>query len=522
MSTEFPVRQTSIQAARQDRDSGLGRPLVRLDGCAVRLAGRVILADVRLTLRAGQGLAVLGGNGAGKSTLLRLLRGDVWPTDPDCRAFYDPDEPGATSPSSSPIGFRERTALVSAEQAEEYRRLDHPLTGRECALTGLTNSRFLSGSIDPEHLARAEGLFRELGAEDLLERSVAIMSEGQAKTVLLVRALGLRPSVLFLDEAFDGLDAARRARAVDLAAELVAAGATLVQATHRPEELVPGLAMGLVLEGGRLAHAGELAAAVAIHAGGRCAWPGADKTGRPPEASGGPSRELPALPEPIVELRHVSVSLAGNPVLRDVNFALCPGEGWAVVGPNGAGKSTLLKVLTGDLHPLPGGLVLRGGRAGPHDLWQVRREVGCVSAEMQAWHDPDVAGLDAVASGFHGSVGLHVQAGPGEAEAAMELLERAGLAGLAGERLGRMSFGQRRKLMILRALIHKPKALLLDEPLSGLDLASREEVLIFLQSLLRSGMALVMVTHHEGDLPDGLDGVLRMEAGRLESSHGQG
>lgn len=103
----------------------------------------------------------------------------------------------------------------------------------------------------------------------------------------------------------------------------------------------------------------------------------------------------------------------------------------------------------------------------------------------------------------------------------MDLLKGSGLRELAGRRLERMSFGQRRKLMILRAMVHRPLALLLDEPLSGLDLASREEVRIFLEGLRTAGVALVIVSHHEQDLPRRLDGQLRLETGRLLAGRGK-
>ncbi len=487
-----------------------GSPLVRLDGCTVRSGGSDILADVSLILRQGQGWAILGGNGAGKSTLLKLLRGDLWPVNPDCRLFF-----GEDGPCSSPIGFRERTAIVSAELTEEYRRLEFPLSGRECALTGLWGSRFLAGNVSADHLARAESLFRVLGLDELLERPMSDMSEGQAKAVLLVRGLMAKPRILFLDEAFDGLDAARRVLAMRLVAELAEQGVCVVQATHRPDEIVAGLGMGLLLEHGRVAFAGELSEALDAYAGRDSSWP---RVADGEAAQSVASAAKPAAP--IVELRNVSVTIAGRLVLRNVNFALRPGEQWGLIGPNGAGKSTLLKLLAGDLHPMPGGEVLRHGQPGPHDLWQVRREIGYVSAELQACYEPAATALEAVISGMRGSVGLYAPPAQDEATAGLNLLSGAGMRVLADRRLERMSFGQRRKLMILRAMIHRPCALLLDEPLSGLDLASREEVLIFLEGLRAAGVALVIVSHHEQDLPRRLDGRLRLEAGRIRADRG--
>jgi len=512
------LKQTTNPRGATNESETRSAPLVRLAGCSVRAGGKLLLHDVRLTLRAGQGLAVLGGNGAGKSTLLRLLRGETWPGEAGCRMFFQEQRP-----SASPIGFRERTAVVSAELAEAYMRLEHPLTGRECGLSGFTDSRFVTGPV-PAHggepLERVERLFRDLDAEELLERPMAAMSEGQARLALLVRALVGRPVALFLDEAFDGLDAARRNAAMRLASSLAAAGTTIIQATHRLDELVPGLRRGVLLEQGRLVFSGGLEQALGVYRHQHSCWPTMD--GAPNEPNGpdvAPSasacRHIQAVQTPSIELRHVSVNLTGRTVLRDVSLALRPGERMAVVGPNGSGKSTLLKILAGDLHPLPGGLVLRWGRPGPHDLWQVRREVGYVSAELQAGYHPEATALEVVLSGFHGSVGLYARPEAWQEGRAMALLSGAGLQALADRRLTGMSHGQRRKLMILRAMAPGPRVLLLDEPMSGLDLASRQEVRAFLTGLRALDVAMVMVSHHEADLPPGLNSVLTLDQGSV-------
>ncbi|MFY3742352.1 ATP-binding cassette domain-containing protein [Anaeromyxobacter sp. Red801] len=472
------------------------RPLVTLDRVDVRLGGVPVLADVTLALHAGEGLAVLGGNGAGKSTLLRLLRGELWP-DPrgGRRLFHGPD--GAFE---SPIGARERFARVAPEAQDAYLRNDWDLPVEAVIRSGFFDALWPSEAATPEQSRRVREVARALGVEGLLGRSVLELSRGEGRRVLLARALAPRPEALFLDEACDGLDAPARAGLLETVSAIARGGVAVVMATHRPEELVPELGRVVRLEGGRIAWEGDRAAALA--GAGEAAPPS-----RAPRRGAGPRAAL-------FQLRGATVLVDGRAVLDGVDWTVRAGERWSVTGPNGAGKSTLLRLLAGEEQPARGAVdrLGLGPRASAEDL---RGRVGLVSPELQARHRFDARAADVVLSGFAGTVGLAVEPTARERALAAAAAERLGVTPLLERHVLSLSYGELRKVLIARALAPAPRALLLDEPLAGLDPAARAWVLRVLDELGAAGTAIVAVSHHADELPGAVDGRARLEAGRL-------
>jgi len=195
-----------------------------------------------------------------------------------------------------------------------------------------------------------------------------------------------------------------------------------------------------------------------------------------------------------------------------------------VLGPNGAGKSTLLSLLAGSIWPSavdgPPGLVEYGFAAPGENVDDVRRRIGVVSAALQAGFPYDLRVEEAVATGLDGS--LDVFAEPDAANRALvaRWLEFFELAKLAGRRVRSLSRGQFRRVLLARALAGSPALLILDEPMAGLDQRARGAARDLFDRLAALGVPLVMVTHHEADLPGRfLSGqssrVLALRAGRV-------
>ncbi len=496
-----------------------GAPLVTLDRVDVRLGDAAVLSDVSLSLHAGDGLGVLGANGSGKSTLLRLLRGEVWPhpSSPGRRLFHGPD--GAFE---SPIGVRERLALVAPEAQDAYLRRDWELPVEVVIRSGFSDAVWPSEAATPAQAARVRQVAEELGIGHLLGRTVTTLSRGEGRKVLLARALAPDPAALLLDEACDGLDAPSREAFLALVSAIARRGTAVVMATHRPEELVPELGRVIRLEGGRVAGEAGRAPGSLLPGGLAAVLPGGPPAvlpGGPPAAPGaaqaGPGRGAGAPAGPVLfDLRGVTVRVDGRAVLAGVDWTVRAGERWVVAGPNGAGKSTLLRLLLGEEQPAAGTIdrLGLGPRAGADDL---RGRVGVVSPELQARHRADASGLEVVLSGFAGSVGLAEPPTAAQRAAASAAIERLGIGHLAARRIHALSYGELRKLLLARALAPGPAALLLDEPLAGLDAASRAFVLGVADQAVAGGTAVVAVTHHLDERSPGAGGVLRLEGGRV-------
>jgi iron complex transport system ATP-binding protein len=213
-----------------------------------------------------------------------------------------------------------------------------------------------------------------------------------------------------------------------------------------------------------------------------------------------------------LELRGVNVARGERVVLHDVNLTIRTGEHVAILGPNGCGKSTLIMAMTCQVYPM-----VRIFGLERWYLTQLRRHFGVVGAELPGERTAVTSGIDAVTAGFFSAStlwpNLHVTAEM--RERAWEALERMEATHLAQQLVGEMSAGEKRRIVIARALVHRPKQLLLDEPSNALDLAAQRELRETLRRLAREGTGLVLVTHHLGDILPEIERVILMRAGRI-------
>jgi manganese/iron transport system ATP-binding protein len=190
-------------------------------------------------------------------------------------------------------------------------------------------------------------------------------------------------------------------------------------------------------------------------------------------------------------MAHVTVRYDNNraPALDDISFTLQAGEQVAVVGPNGAGKSTLLKLIAGLLQPSEGQVEVYGHGAKGHTC------IGYVPQRSQVdWHFP-VTVEEVVLMGRVARMGLFHHAGRRDWQIARASLEQVGIADLAGRQIGELSGGQQQRVFIARALAQEAALLLMDEPLTGLDIPSQEAILAILENLRGLGITVLLSTH---------------------------
>ncbi|MBK1882656.1 ATP-binding cassette domain-containing protein [Luteolibacter pohnpeiensis] len=221
---------------------------------------------------------------------------------------------------------------------------------------------------------------------------------------------------------------------------------------------------------------------------------------------------------PFFEIRNARVWRGETLALDDFSLSICAGESLAILGPNGAGKSTFLKLLTGEVRAESG----RGSecRLFGEELWsleELRHRIGVVMPEEVARFDPEELAGDAVLSSLRGAYGRTkwMRFSPADRVAAMDAMERMGVANLAKREFGSLSSGERRRFLIARALVHQPEVLVLDEPSTALDFAASLQLSGLLQQLLEDGRALVLVTHHPGEIPPAMNRVVLLDHGKV-------
>jgi iron complex transport system ATP-binding protein len=228
----------------------------------------------------------------------------------------------------------------------------------------------------------------------------------------------------------------------------------------------------------------------------------------------------------LLELNDASVVLGGTRVLDRLTLSIRVGEHTAILGPNGAGKSTLIKLLTLQQYPLAEEGCTSPIRIFGQDRWDVfelRSKLGIVSADL---HDRFVhgnsngvvTGLDAVVSGFFATHGLfaHQRVTDAMRRRGMAALERVDAPRLARATLDTMSTGEARRVLIARALVHEPSALVLDEPTRGLDVVSRHHFMEHVRAVARQGTTILLVTHHIDEIIPEIGRVVLLRRGRID------
>jgi iron complex transport system ATP-binding protein len=222
-------------------------------------------------------------------------------------------------------------------------------------------------------------------------------------------------------------------------------------------------------------------------------------------------------------MQNVNVARGDRIVLHDINLGIRTGEHVAILGPNGCGKSTLILTMSCQIYPIvQEGMHVRIFGRERWDLTQLRKHFGIVSAGTRGLELPGertavTTGLDAVIAGFFSAStlwpNLHVTAEM--RERAVESLERMEALHLQDQLVGEMSAGEKRRILIARALVHRPHQLLLDEPSNALDLAAQRGLRQTLRRLAAEGTGLVLVTHHLGDILPEIDRIILMRQGRI-------
>lgn len=217
----------------------------------------------------------------------------------------------------------------------------------------------------------------------------------------------------------------------------------------------------------------------------------------------------------MIEVRHLSKSFDGIPVLKDINLHIDKGEVVTIIGPSGSGKSTLLRCLNLLEKPDGGSIVFDGQDIlhGKVKIEEIRKRACMVFQHFNLFRNMTV--LQNVT--YAPRVVNHLSKKEAD-EKAMQLLEKVGLSDKAQQYPSRLSGGQKQRVAIARALAMNPEVLLLDEPTSALDPEMVKEVLDVIRQLAGTGITMVLVTHEMGFAKDVSDVVHFMDSGVLIES----
>src|SRR4029077_19858009 len=225
-----------------------------------------------------------------------------------------------------------------------------------------------------------------------------------------------------------------------------------------------------------------------------------------------------ALRPPLLDFRGLRVMRGQKIALDDFNLRIGADEHVAILGPNGCGKSTLIKTITRECYPMAreeASMSILGEET--WDVFALRARLGIVSNDLMLSCTGDACGRDVVLSGFFSSISIFSNhtVDARHREMADAALEGLNIAHLADRPVCEMSSGEARRVLIARALVHKPGALLFDEPCNSLDLSAQQSLRQTMRALANSGTAILLVTHELADIVPEIQRVVLMDRGRV-------
>lgn len=392
-------------------------------------------------------VAVVGHNGAGKSTLARVISGRT----PTAGEVW---RPGAVG-----LGMPGGTAMIGQRP--------------ETTVLGLAVGDDLAWGVPDMTPERSQVVLRRVGLEVDLDTETSRMSGGQLQRLAVASALVRDPALLVSDESTAMIDAAGRDGLMRLYRGLADAGTAVVHVTHEPAEMA-GADSTVVVPGGTW----EPAVPVP-DGGGRWLRGGAVRVDG-------------------LRFAHDSGTPWQRPVLRDVSMSIAPGQTVLITGANGAGKTTLARVLAGIEKPVEGTVLVDGE--------PVRNDRTC------ALYGHQFARLSLVRSRVRDDICDAAGVDRANGRLVWQALRELGLdpAQVAEARIDNLSVGQQRRVALAGLLAARPRVLVLDEPLAGLDTASRHAMVTALARVRASGTTLVVVTHDETELTPIADRVVEV------------
>lgn len=223
-------------------------------------------------------------------------------------------------------------------------------------------------------------------------------------------------------------------------------------------------------------------------------------------------------PDLLIDFEEVEFRRSGRKLLGPITWQVELDERWVILGPNGAGKTTLIRLAGAEEFPSAGRAWIMGERVGRTDMRDLRTMIGMSSAALGARIPDDEKVSDLVVSAGYAILGRwREEYEELDLAQATEILEQVGAMHLADRTWGTLSEGEKKRVLVARALMTNPELLLLDEPSAGMDLGGREDLVGYLGTLAldADAPAIVMITHHVEEIPYGFTHAMLLDEGEI-------
>ena len=438
----------------------------------------------------GENWAVVGPNGAGKTTLTDILQGK--------------------------IALKEGKVEIICDRQEESYRLIKSMAFRDIySLTDCRNMYYQQrwNSSDVSEAPLASSLLEEFSEEkirkyvtlfhinDLLEKRIIALSSGELRKFLIMRVLMTEPKLLILDNPFIGLDMQSREALNEMLLQMKQLQELqTILVLSNPEDIPEWIDQVLPIKDkvclfprSRKDFFKDVTLITEL-------FPGIKerKINLPPSFTEIESYDI------AVQMEKIYVKYGQRTILSGVDWKIRRGEKWALLGKNGSGKSTLLSLICGDNpQAYANNIILFDRKRGSGEsIWDIKKRIGYLSADMHTYYLQDIPCLDVVASGFFDSIGLYRKCNVEQQKIALQWLEILEAGNIAKRSFVKISYGEQRLVLLARALVKKPDFLILDEPLHGLDVGKKQLARCIIESFCSSEeKTMIYVTHYHQEIP---------------------
>jgi molybdate transport system ATP-binding protein len=343
-------------------------------------------------------------------------------------------------------------------------------------------------------LIEEEELHGYIEVATTVNRHLRFLSGGEQKKALLTYLLSKEPGCIIVDNPMDNLDAASQKSLLQLLVE-VAVTLPIIQLVNRTKDCLPFIKNAVSIDDGNAwSYHDSIEAYIKKH-----------PINHSPSFTGSipPSdHHYGLINDPLVEFKNVTVKYEERPIVNNICWQINKGEFWHLIGPNGSGKTTLLSLITGD-NPKGYGqdLILFGKRKGTGEtVWSIKEKVGYFTASMTDLFNRYHSVEQMVVSGFYDSIGLYTKPSDRQLKLAHQWLSLIGFLQLKQTAFYKLSLGQQRLIMVVRAMVKHPPLLILDEPTVGLD-DDNVAILVMLINKMaaESNTAILYVSHRAED-----------------------
>ena len=496
--------------------------LLSIRHVTARYLNNILLKQLSFTINKGENWALIGESGSGKSALLQTIAGRFNITGGEIRYYFyedfltaHPDTDATTSTHQKMMAIVEPTHHFRnlSNTTEFYYQQRYNSSDSEDALTVDEYLRSMPHLSLQNNYWDLQKAITTLRLENLLDKQLIKLSNGETKRLRIAAALVKNPALLLLDAPLTGLDVQTRADFNDIIKEIIASGITIIMATS-PYEIPEGITDIAILKDGEIIQTlkkTEFDPTQFVQNN----YEKTDRSKLRALLNGDTGENKFSF---IVKMNHVHIKYGDKVILDDINWQILPGERWALLGPNGAGKSTLLSLINGDNpQAYANDIVLFDRKRGTGEsIWDIKSKIGFVSPELHQYFPTDNSCLQVIESGYYDTLGLFRPSQKAKADAALGWMQALEIDKYARNLLKNVPASVQRLCLLARALIKNPDLLIFDEPCQGMDTHQQAHFKSIINTICdMSNVTLIYVTHYQHEIPDSVTKVLRLDKGKV-------